>query len=300
MPKGVRNDFLLKSGVKMGMWVLLVAFYGVAKGARDALKKKALQQSSTMEVLFFHTALAFLMTVPFSHNVLGMPSIYHLWIFIKSFVIFLAWIFTFSSIKKMPVSFYGIMDSARMIFSTLLALMFLGENMNWSKGVGLFLVLSGIVIVNLGNNGADEKVKVKFLVLSVLACLLNSISGVMDKKLLSMGEIDSSQLQFWFMLYLTVLYGAYILAKRIPISIKTVKTNYWIAILSALLIAGDRALFIANEDPQSQVTIMTLIKQSSVIVTVLTGRLFFKEKQFVKRLVCALIVILGICVATLL
>ena len=284
----------------MGLWIGLVVFYGLAKGARDGLKKKATQQSGVIEVLFFHTALAFLMTIPFSHNVVGMPSIYHLWIFIKSFVIFLAWIFTFSSIKKMPVSFYGIMDSARMIFSTLIALMFLGESMTWPKGVGLLLVLSGIIIVNLGNHGADEKVKAKFLVLSILSCLLNSISGVMDKKLLSMGEIDSSQLQFWFMLYLTVLYGAYILARRIPISIKTVKTNYWIVLLSALLIIADRALFIANEDPESQVTVMTLIKQSSVIVTVLTGKLFFKEKQFLKRSICTVIVVAGIAVATLL
>lgn len=284
----------------MGLWIGLVVFYGLAKGARDGLKKMATQKSSVMEVLFFHTALAFLMTVPFSHNVFSMPSIYHLWIFIKSFVIFLAWIFTFSSIKKMPVSFYGIMDSARMIFSTLLALMFLGEDMSLPKGIGLALVLSGIVIVNLGHHEADEKVKFKFLILSLAACLLNSVSGIMDKKLLSMGEIDSSQLQFWFMLYLTVLYGAYILAKRIPLRLSTLKTNYWIIILSALLIAGDRALFIANEDPQSQVTVMTLIKQSSVIVTVLTGKLFFKEKHILKRSVCAAIVIAGICVATLL
>lgn len=283
----------------MGMWIGLVAFYGLAKGARDALKKKALQQSSLMEVLFFHTALAFLMTIPFSHNVFGIPTIYHLWVFIKSFVIFLAWIFAFSSIKKMPVSFYGIMDSARMIFSTVLALLFLNESMTLPKGVGLILVLCGIVIVNLGNQGADEKVKTKYLVLSLASCLLNAISGFMDKKLLGTGDIDSSQLQFWYMLYMTALYGAYILARRVPLRLSTLKTNYWIIILSVLFVAADRALFIANEDPQSQVTVMTLIKQSSVVITVLTGKLFFKEKHILKRSICAAIVIAGICVATL-
>ena len=284
----------------MGLWVGLVAFYGLAKGGRDALKKKALQQSGTMEVLFFHTALAFIMTIPFSHNVFGIPPIYHFWVFIKSFVIFLAWIFAFSSIKKMPVSYYGIMDSARMIFSTVLALLFLGETLTLSKGTGLLHVLSGIVFVNLGNHSADEKVKTKYLILSIASCLLNSISGFMDKKLLSTGDIDSSQLQFWYMLYMTVLYGAYILARRIPLRLGTLKTNYWIVILSALFVAADRALFIANEDPNSQVTVMTLIKQSSVVVTVLTGKLFFKEKQFLKRSICAVIVVAGIAVATLL
>ena len=283
----------------MGMWIGLVAFYGLAKGARDALKKKALQQSSLMEVLFFHTALAFLMTIPFSHNVFGIPPIYHLWVFIKSFVVFIAWIFAFSSIKKMPVSFYGIMDSARMIFSTVLALLFLNESMTIPKGVGLMLVLCGIVIVNLGNHNTDERVKTKYLILSLASCLLNAISGFMDKKLLGAGDIDSSQLQFWYMLYMTALYGAYILARRVPLRLSTLKTNYWIIILSVLFVAADRALFIANEDPQSQVTVMTLIKQSSVVITVLTGKLFFKEKHILKRSICAAIVIAGICVATL-
>lgn len=283
----------------MGMWIGLVAFFGLAKGAREALKKKALQQSSVMEVLFFHTALAFLLTIPFSHNVFGIPPIYHLWVFIKSFVVFIAWIFAFSSIKKMPVSFYGIMDSARMIFSTVLALLFLNESMTIPKGVGLMLVLCGIVIVNLGNHSADEKVKTKYLILSLASCLLNAISGFMDKKLLGAGDIDSSQLQFWYMLYMTALYGAYILARRVPLRLSTLKTNYWIIILSVLFVAADRALFIANEDPQSQVTVMTLIKQSSVVITVLTGKLFFKEKHILKRAICAAIVIAGICVATL-
>lgn len=284
----------------MGMWVLLVGFYGLAKGARDALKKKSLQQSSLMEVLFFHTALAFLLTIPFSHNVFGIPAIYHFWVFIKSFVIFLAWIFSFSSIKKMPVSFFGIMDSARMIFSTVLALLFLGESMTLPKGTGLFLVLLGIVIVNLGHHEAEESVKIKYLCLSLASCLLNSVSGFMDKKLLITGDIDSSQLQFWYMFYMTALYGAYILARRIPLRLSTVKTNYWIIILSVLFVAADRALFIANEDPKSQVTVMTLIKQSSVVITVLTGKLFFKEKHILKRSICACIVVFGICVATLL
>ena len=282
----------------MGMWILLTAFYGVAKGARDGLKKKALPQSCVKEVLFLHTALAFIFTIPFSHNIFGMPAIYHLWVFIKSFVIFLAWILAFTSIKKMPVSFYGIMDSARMLFSTALALLFLGESMTFNKGAGLLLVLLGITAVNIGHSDG-EKVKTKYLIMSLSSCLLNAVSGFMDKKLLSAGAIDSSQLQFWYMLYMTVLYGIYIFAAHVPVRLGTLKTNYWIVILSVLFIAADRALFIANEDPASQVTVMTLIKQLSVVVTVLTGKFVFHEKDILKRAICACVVVAGVVVATL-
>ncbi len=283
----------------MGTWVLLTAFYGLAKGARDGLKKKALEKSGVMEVLFLYTALAFLFTLPFSKDIFGIPPIYYLWIFIKSFVIFLAWILAFVSIKKMPISLYGVMDTARMLFSTSIALIFLGETMTFNKGIGFTLVLLGLIIVNLGHQNSDENVKFKYIAFSLLTCLFNAISGVMDKALMETGEITASQLQFWYMLYMTLLYGIYILAARVPLKLGTLKTNYWIVVLSILFVAADRALFIANADPESEVTVMTLIKQSSVVITVLSGKLFFKEKHILKRAICAGIVIAGIVVATL-
>lgn len=281
------------------MWVILTAFYGLAKGARDGLKKKALEKGGVMEVLFLYTALAFLLTIPFSRDIFGIPPIYYLWIFIKSFVIFLAWILAFTSIKKMPVSLYGVMDTARMLFSTVIALIFLGETMTLSKGIGLALVLCGLVIVNLGHGKADENVEFKYIIFSLLTCLFNAISGVMDKALMSTGDINASQLQFWYMFYMTVLYGIYILAARVPLRLSTLKTDYWIVILSVLFVVSDRALFMANAYPESEVTVMTLVKQLSVVVTVLTGKLVFHEKNILQRAICACVVIAGVVVATL-
>lgn len=280
------------------MWIPLVLFYGLAKGARDAIKKKALEKSSVMEVLFFHAVIALILLLPFSKGIFAVDGIHHVLIFLKSFVIFIAWICAFTSIKKMPVSFYGIIDMARVLFSTVLALLFLNETMTLPKAVGLLLVACGIVLVNIGH-GDGEKIRYRYLLAALLSCLLNAVSGFMDKKLLSDGTLNSSQLQFWYVFYLTLLYGTYILFTRTRISLLTVKNNYWIALLSALFVIADRALFIANEDPVSQITVMTLIKQSSVLVSVFCGKVFFKEKHILKRAVCAAVVLAGIVVATL-
>ncbi len=283
----------------MGMWVALVVFYGLAKGVRDGIKKKAVSKSGVMEVLFLYTALSFVLTIPFSHDVFFMPPMDYIWIFIKSFVIFLAFIFSFYSIKKMPVSLYGVLDSTRMVFSTVLALLFLGEVMTLPKFAGLVLVLCGVIAANLGQS-SDEKVKWNFLLMALASCLLNAVSGFMDKKLLADGSLTASQLQFWYMFYLSALYGIYMLITKTPIRLETVKTNYWIPVMSVLFVLSDRALFIANADPASEVTVMTLIKQSSVIITVLSGWLIFKEKHILKRTVCAVVVVSGILISTLL
>ncbi len=281
----------------MGLWVALVLFYGLAKGAREGIKKKALEKNGIIEVLFLHTALSFLITVPFSHNVFDILPIYHLFFMIKAFCVFIAWICAFNSIKKMPISLYGVVDCVRMVFSVLLALLILGETMTRAKIIGMFLVLIGVVSVNIGNK-LDEHVKFKYLALALISCFFNAVSGTMDKSLMSTGLTNSSQMQFWYMFYMTIFYGAYVIFTKTKVSLKFVKSNPWIIVLSVLFVAADRALFIANEDPASQVTIMTLLKQSSVIVTVITGKLFFKEKHILKRTLCALLVVFGIVVAT--
>ena len=66
-----------------------------------------------------------------------------------------------------------------------------------------------------------------------------------------------------------------------------------------LLVFGDRLLFIANSSPKSKVTVMTLLLQSSVIVTVVLGKVIYKEKHFLYKLLCASVIIGGIVIGTL-
>ena len=66
-----------------------------------------------------------------------------------------------------------------------------------------------------------------------------------------------------------------------------------------MFVIGDKALFIANRMPESRVTVMTLVKQSCCIVTILAGKFIFKEKNIAYKLVCAGIIITGIVIAVL-
>ena len=101
-------------------WIFLVLFYGILKGVREIVKKKALQKSTVMEVLFFYTFLAFLFVLPQAKDAGGLEPKYYFYIGLKSFVIFLAWICSFKAISKMPISLYGVLDLSRVLFATLL------------------------------------------------------------------------------------------------------------------------------------------------------------------------------------
>lgn len=276
-------------------WIIYIFIYSFLKGTRDGMKKAALKKSSSDEILFFYSLIGFVLILPFSENAFATPPIYILYSFLKAAAVCSAWILAYVALKKMTVSLFGIMDMSRMLFSTLLGVFALGETLNTAKIAGVIIVTLGLVLVNTKSDTANGKIKLGILCCALANCILNSISGTMDKAL--MKNMEADQLQFWFMLFLLILYSVILIVKKEKISIRSLKGNYWIPLMSISLVFGDRLLFLANEMPESEVTVMTVIKQSSVLITVLTGWIFFKEKHIAFKLMCSIIILCGIFIS---
>ncbi len=286
------------------MWIWLVLLYGVLKGIREIVKKKALGQNSTIEVLFMYTFLSFAMVLPTAKQAMGVEPRFYFYIAMKSFFIFLAWMCSFRAIKRMPISLYGVLDLSRVLFATLLGVIVLQEVLGFPQMIGLLLVSAGLLFLkykpkSLREAGtlAGETVEAKFVVMAFLSCLLNALSGLLDKLL--MRDITSSQLQFWYLLFLTLFYLAFILISRMPVNWKRAVCNKWVWLLSLLIVIADRALFVANGMEGSKVTVMTLLKQAGCVVTILAGRFLFQEKNTGHKLVCAAVIIGGIVIGVM-
>ena len=294
------------------MWIWIVLLYGIIKGVREIVKKKALEKDSTIGVLFLYTLLAFVMVLPDAKNAMGLEPKYYFFIGMKSFVIFLAWIFSFKAIRKMPISLYGVLDLSRVLFATLLGVIVLQEALGVFQVIGLVFVSTGLLLLKYKpghgtgkevRNGqpaqaADkERVDVKIVLMAFASCLFNAVSGLLDKIL--MKDINSSQLQFWYLLFLVCFYFFFILVTRTKIQFFHVLKNYWVWILSLLIVVADRVLFLANGMDGSRVTVMTLLKQAGCIVTILAGRFLFREKNTGHKLFCAAVIIAGIVIGVM-
>ena len=278
-------------------WVFQTLLYGVLKGVRDVVKKESLKKSSVVEVLFFYTLFAFIFCIPVSRDI-GQINVRFLpFIFIKSFVIFLAWILSFKAITKMPLSLYGILDLSRVMFATLLGIFVLGEPSTRNQRIGLVLVGAGLLLLKRRKSEEDENVSPIVIGFAFLSCVLNAISGLLDKVLTK--DVTPSQLQFYYMLFMTLLYLIYLIIDRHEVDIKSSVKNYWIWILAFLFVIADKSLFIANANPESKITIMTLIKQSGCVITLLAGKFIYKEKNMLHKFICAAIIIAGIVVAVM-
>ena len=280
-------------------WIIFVVIYSILKGTREPIKKNILKECNVFSTLFVYTAIGFLLAVPTARGILDVPPQMFFWIVVKCTSIFVAWALAFLSIKKVPVSIYGLTDTSRVIFSTLMGVFFLGESLTVKGVIGLLLVVSGLYVANRQKKSTNEVYRMKYIWMIILSCALNGVSGTLDKYIMSKGTVTESALQFWFMLILAVMYLLYILIKREKLELKKCLSNPWIYVLSLSLVVGDRVLFAANADPNSRVTIMTLIKQSSAVVTIILGKFLYKEQHIVKKLLCACVIIAGIMIAVI-
>ncbi len=321
-------------------WVLLVLAYGLIKGMREVLKKKALEKNTTLEVLFLYTLLSFIFVLPEIRGAFHEETSTLIVVALKSLAIFLAWIFSFNSIRFIPISLYGILDLSRVLFATLFGVLVMKETLGTGQLLGLFLVALGLLLLKAEPHKKIEKKDDKnipaiHVFLLFLSCMLNSVSGILDKVLMTFTSISDGHLQFWYMLFLVIYYSLYVIAtliinhkrpvnvmssdisnsvKTVPnhgnklepaksssaFNLKTAIKNPWIWLLAILFVIADRCLFIANADPDSKVTIMTLIKQSCCFVTILAGKFIFHEKKILHKFLCACVIVTGIVVSVVL
>lgn len=323
------------------VWISCVLLYGVLKGAREIFKKKAMKRSTVIEVLVLYTVLSLVIVIfttateiavgtkSVSEYLFGLRPGQYGAIAVKSFVIFVAWICGFRALRRMPVSLYGILDMARVVFSAGLGILVLGEKPSLLQGAGIALVCIGLLLLRFvkeepeedrekksssendaapaettqaavpdsGQDGTKAKRKHRmgfYVLLAMVSCFLNAVSGNMDKVLMREENLSSGQLQLWYMLFLVAFYVIYVLVRRIRLNVRGMLKNPWIWGLSILFVIADRALFIANGYADSRVIVMTVLKQACTIVTILGGWLVFREKKIGQKLLCALVVIAGI------
>ena len=278
------------------IWIIYALIYGIFRGIRECMKKASVKKSSLMETLFLYMLVGFIFTLGDIKTALESQPVYIFWAFVKSLLVSVGFILSFTAIKKMPISLYSVMTLSQMVFTTAIGVIFLKEHFGISNLIGLTLVILGLFMVNFKKDGGNDiKLKYTALFMVLLYCVLNAVSATMDKVL--MQYMSSAQLQFWFMFFSTAIYGVIVIIKKEKVSLKTLKTNYWIPAMGILLWIGDRFLFEANGNPNSKVTLITLIIQVSVIITIIIGRVAFKEKNIMYKILCSCIIISGIAIA---
>lgn len=281
----------------MDSWMIYTIIYGIISGTYYLFQKEAMKKDHSIEVLTTFITISFILLLFETPSAVTIEPGYLLLIFLKSFIIFISWVLSFKAMSKISISLYGVINMSRILFTTLLGIIFLHECITGNELVGMIFIMIGLVLVNTIDSGEKSKKEKKYVTVLLIACVLCAISGLLDKVVST--NVPANQYQWWMMLFLFIISWIYIFIRKININFKSTFKNYWIYLYSILFIVGDRILFLANGVKGSEISIISLLKQVSVIITVLVGGKIFKEKGLGKKFVCSLIILLGIIIITL-
>jgi transporter family protein len=69
--------------------------------------------------------------------------------------------------------------------------------------------------------------------------------------------------------------------------------------VAALLIIADRCYFLAVGNPDALISIITVLRRSSVFISFLAGILIFRERKSKLKLVALLGIVVGLCLISL-
>ena len=277
-------------------------------GFYDAFKKESLRDNAVLPVLFLNTVfsslvfapfilLAFwapdaLQGTPFSMPVAGWEA--HKYILLKSFIVLSSWIFGYFGMKHLPLTIVGPINATRPVMVLLGALLFFGERLNLYQWIGVLLaVLSFFMLSRSGKKEGIDFKHNKWIFFIVMAAVTGAVSGLYDKYLMTF--LNPMLVQSWYNFYQVCIMGPILLLLWYPRR-KTSTPFRWewtIVGISLFLSAADFAYFYALSYEDSMISIVSMVRRGSVVVSFLFGALFFHEKNLRSKAVDLILVLVG-------
>lgn len=140
--------------------------------------------------------------------------------------------------------------------------------------------------------------RVKAIIFFIISCCLSETSAILDKLIID--QVSTNQMQFWFMLFISILIWIYFLIlclKQRKILINKSDFKNWAMFLVPFIhIMADRFLFSALAQPDVLVSGVSIIKQLSTVVAVVFGGLLYKEPKLLTKLIFLAIILVGIVI----
>ena len=297
------------------MWLALAFLSAALLGFYDVFKKQSLKNNAVIPVLFLNTLFCSLIFLPFIVlSACGSPmmegSMFHVpvvgWeshkhIVLKSCIVLSSWLLGYFGIKHLPITLVGPINATRPVMVLIGAMLVFGERLNLYQWIGVLLAIFSFFL--LSRSGKKEGIDFKhnrWVFAIVGAAVLGAVSGLYDKFLMASTAdgglgLDRMVVQSWYNIYQCFMMGAMLLLLWYPKRHHTTPFHWHWAIIfiSLFLSAADFAYFYALSLDDAMISIVSMVRRGSVIVSFLFGAMVFKEKNLKSKALDLLLILIG-------
>ena len=296
------------------MWLILAFLSATLLGFYDSFKKEALRDNAVIPVLFLNTLFSSLIFLPFivlssTSDVLDGSMFLvgsggwevHKFILLKSLIVLSSWLLGYFGMKHLPLTIVGPINATRPVMVLVGAFIVFGERLNLWQWVGVMLaVMSFLMLSRSGKKEGIDFRRDHWIWMIVGAAALGAVSGLYDKYLMAPVEaggvgLDRMMVQSWYNIYQCGMMGLMLWLLWWPKHQDTTPFHWdWSIIgISIFLSTADFVYFYALSLPGAMISIVSMVRRGSVIVSFLFGAAVFHEKNLRAKAVDLALVLLG-------
>ena len=296
------------------MWIIYAFLSAFMLGFYDVFKKKSLTGNAVIPILLLNTLFSSILFLPLiilsANGVISDTSLFythsygwegHQYIILKAIIVLSSWIFGYFGIKNLPITIVGPINATRPVMVLLGALLLFGEKLNVYQWAGVLIAIGGIYL--LSNSGKKEGINFshnKWIIFVFISNMLGAISGLYDKYLMASPEnggigLDKLAVQSWFNIYQLFLMTIILMLLWYPKRKSTTPFQWrWsIILISVFLSLADFVYFYSLSLDGAMISIVSMIRRGSVLVSFFVGALVFHEKNLRYKVVDLALVLLS-------
>ena len=291
------------------MWLIFVVFAAISLGIYEIFQKISLKDNAVMPVLFISIVGSAIILTPllllslFTPTALQGTPFYvanadfrtHIFIFLKSLIVLLSWVFAYTAVKHLPLTIVSPIKATQPIWTVIGAVLIFSERLNTYQTLGVVVTLISFYVFSIVGKKEGLSFRTnKWVWFLIAATLTGAVSGLYDKYL--MRQFDRMTVQVFYTYYQVILMGFVLLFLWYPQRHKSTPFTWkWsILLISVFLIGSDFLYFYALSMPDSLIAVISPLRRTGILVPFIYGAFFFKEKNLKWKLICLIGLLTGV------
>ncbi len=296
------------------MWLWAAIGSAILLGIYDVFKKQASTRNDVLHILLYVTALSTLILSPFvltsafgwhwlentSFNASPGSLRDHLLVILKAFVVTISWVTGLMGLKHLPITTAGTIKTSRPVFVLLGSILIFGERLNPWQWVAVLVAFVALWL--LGHTSRREGfdfVRNRWVICMWVSVVSGVASALLDKHL--MASMQPMFVQGWCNFYITLILAITLLVVKHSGSpyYKPYKHDWLILVIALFITWSDFLYFLSLSGEGAMLSVVSILRRSSVIITFICGALFFKEKNLRSKGLALLILLVSMVILVL-
>lgn len=273
------------------MWTCWILASAVFLAFYDLAKKASVRDNAVLPVLLLATVAGGGAYVAVLGAAGGIPAAIDVsardfaLICIKSAIVSSSWILTYCALRSLPITIATPIRASAPAIVFIAAFFLYGERPTIVQGLGIALVFAGYwAFSKAGKFEGIDFFRSRAVWLAIGGMCMSAVSSVWDKFILQKCAIPVETVQFWFQIGLVSIYALLLAGQRIlHIDHRRFEWRWTIPATGILLAAADWLYFHGLAIPDVPISVGSLLRRFSVVITFILGALFFKERNLKRK-----------------